>query len=142
MSWFDISGGAHEIASHLTPEAVLAFNEALNRHDLPSMLDCLTQDTIFENTSPAPDGSRYVGREAVPAFWQEFFDTSAGAHIEPQEVFACRDQWVMRWRDEWRGLDGTPGPVRGVDVYRLRGGLMPRSSPTSKAEAIPSRKCP
>jgi ketosteroid isomerase-like protein len=122
MSWFDITGGAHEIASHLTKEAVLAFNEALNRHDLPSMLDCLTQDTIFENTSPAPDGSRYVGREAVPAFWQEFFDTSAGAHIEPEEVFACRDRWVMRWRDEWRGLDGTPGPVRGVDVYRLRGG--------------------
>jgi len=27
-------------------EVVRAFNEALNRHDLPSMLDCLTQDTI------------------------------------------------------------------------------------------------
>jgi len=53
-------------------EVVRAFNEALNRHDLASMLDHLTEDTVFENTSPAPDGSRYVGREAVSAFWQEF----------------------------------------------------------------------
>jgi limonene-1,2-epoxide hydrolase len=102
-------------------EVVRAFNEALNRHDLASMLDHLTEDTIFENTSPAPDGSRYVGREAVSAFWREFFDTSTGSHIEPEEVFACRDRCVMRWRYEWRGLDGTPGYVRGIDVYRVRG---------------------
>jgi ketosteroid isomerase-like protein len=103
-------------------EIVLPFNEALNRHDLPSMLDCLTEDTIFENTSPAPDGSRHVGRDAVSTFWEEFFDRSADAHIEAEEVFASRDRCVMRWRYEWRGLDGTPGQVRGVDVYRLRAG--------------------
>jgi len=102
-------------------EVVRAFNEALNRHDLASMLDHLTEDTVFENPSPAPDGSRYVGREAVSAFWQEFFDTSTGAHIEPEEVFAYRDRCVMRWRYEWRGLDGTPGHVRGIDVYRVQG---------------------
>ena len=105
-------------------EVVRAFNEALNRHDLASMLDHLTEDTIFENTSPAPDGSRYVGRDAVSAFWQEFFNASTGAHIEAEEVFACRDRCVMRWRYEWRGLDGTSGHMRGIDVYRVRGALI------------------
>ena len=105
-------------------EVVRAFNEALNRHDLASMREWLTEDTVFENTSPAPDGSRYVGREAVSAFWQEFFDTSTEAHIEAEEVFACRDRCVMRWRYEWRGLDGTSGHIRGIDVYRVRGTLI------------------
>lgn len=103
-------------------EVVRSFNEALNRRDLASLRDCLTEDTIFENTFPAPDGSRYVGREAVSAFWQEFFDTSAAARIEPEEVFANRDRCVMRWRYEWRGLDGSSGHVRGIDVYRVHGG--------------------
>lgn len=103
-------------------EIVRTFNEALNRQDLRSMLDCLTEDTLFENTYPAPDGSRVVGREAVAAFWQQFFVDSPGAHIEAEEVFASRDRCVMRWRYEWRERDGTPGHVRGVDIYRLREG--------------------
>lgn len=31
---------------------------------------------------------------------------------------------MLRWRSSWTGDDGTPGPVRGVDVLRLRDGLV------------------
>src|SRR4030067_3801383 len=88
-------------------EVVRAFNEALNRHDLASMLDHLTEDTIFENTSPAPDGSRYVGRDAVSAYWQGFFKASTGAHIEAEEGFACRARGGMRGRYELGGIGST-----------------------------------
>ena len=36
---------------------VLEFNEAFNRHDVPGMMKLITEDCIFENTNPAPDGT-------------------------------------------------------------------------------------
>ena len=103
-------------------EVVRAFNQALNRRDLAGMLACLTGDTVFENTYPAPDGTRMVGRQRVGKFWEEFLAGSAAAHIEPEEVFAAGDRCVMRWRYEWRDPDGSRGYVRGVDLYRIKGG--------------------
>jgi hypothetical protein len=31
---------------------------------------------------------------------------------------------VLRWRFDWVETDGSPGHVRGVDVVRLRDGLV------------------
>lgn len=103
-------------------DVVRRFNAALNAGDLPAMLACLTEDTVFENTAPAPDGTRYVGLPEVRAFWQGFFDGSARAAIEPEELFACADRVVMRWRYSWESAGGDRGHIRGVDIYRLRGG--------------------
>ena len=33
----------------------------------------MTDDTVFEDTSPAPDGKRIEGKAAVVAFWREWF---------------------------------------------------------------------
>ena len=46
-------------------DTVMRFHEALNRRDLDALGDLITDDCIFEATSPAPDGTRHVGREAV-----------------------------------------------------------------------------
>lgn len=98
------------------------FNAALNARDLDALLACLTDDTVFENTEPAPDGTRYEGRAAVSAFWQAFFAGSSQSHIEAEELFASGERVVMRWRYAWVDASGVPGHIRGVDVYRLRGG--------------------
>ena len=42
------------------------FNEAFNRHDADGLAAFLTEDTVFEDTSPAPDGRRIEGKAAVP----------------------------------------------------------------------------
>ncbi len=105
-------------------QVVRAFNEALNHGDRPGMLACLSEDTVFENTHPAPDGERYVGRTAVAAFWDEFLRAAEQVHIEVEEIFALGDRCVMRWRYEWHGRDGGRGHVRGVDLYRVRDGLI------------------
>ena len=34
------------------------FNEAFNRHDADALAQWLSDDTLFEDTSPAPDGRR------------------------------------------------------------------------------------
>jgi len=103
---------------------VLAFNEAFNRHDVPGMMELMSEDCLFENTAPAPDGTVYRGKETVTQFWQEFFRKSPQAHIEIEEIFGMGFHCVMRWRYEWVDASGEKGHVRGVDIFKLRDGLI------------------
>jgi ketosteroid isomerase-like protein len=86
------------------------------------MLALLTADTVFENTYPPPDGQRYAGLAAARAFWEDFLRAAREPRIEIEELFALGDRCVMRWTYHWRDAEGRPGHVRGVDLYRLRGG--------------------
>jgi predicted SnoaL-like aldol condensation-catalyzing enzyme len=101
---------------------VIEFNEAFNRHDVPGMMALMTDDCIFENTDPAPDGSVYTGKQAVTRFWKEFFDQSPRAHIDVEEVFGVGLRCVLRWRYTWG--DGANEHVRGTDLYRMKDGLI------------------
>jgi predicted SnoaL-like aldol condensation-catalyzing enzyme len=101
---------------------VLVFNEAFNRHDIPGMMELMSEDCLFENTAPAPDGTVYRGKEAVTQFWQDFFRESPQAHIEIEEIFGMGYRCVMRWRYEWEDAAGEKGHVRGVDIFKLKEG--------------------
>jgi predicted SnoaL-like aldol condensation-catalyzing enzyme len=103
---------------------VLAFNEAFNRHDVAGMMALMSADCVFENTAPAPDGTVYQGKEAVTRFWQDFFRESPHAHIEIEEIFGLGMRCIMRWRYEWVDAAGEKGHVRGVDVFRLKEGMI------------------
>ena len=98
---------------------VLEFNEAFNRHDVDGMMKLTSEDTLFENTSPAPDGTVYSGKEAVAKFWRGFFRESPQAHIDIEEIFGLGVHVVMRWKYTW-----GDGHVRGVDVFKLKDGLI------------------
>lgn len=101
---------------------VLEFNEAFNRHDVAGMMELMSDDCVFENTFPAPDGAIYSGKEEVTQFWQEFFRESPHAHIEIEEIFGMGERCVMRWSYSWVDLGGGKGHVRGVDIFRVRRG--------------------
>lgn len=103
---------------------VLAFNEAFNRHDVAGMMELMSDDCVFENTTPAPDGTVYAGREAVTRFWQEFFRESPNARIKIEELFGLGNRCVMRWRYDWVDAEGNNGHVRGVDIFQIREGLI------------------
>jgi steroid delta-isomerase-like uncharacterized protein len=101
---------------------VLRFNDAFNTHDVAAMMALTTPDTVFENTSPAPDGTRYAGQEAVRAFWTDFFRASPSARIDIEEITGLGEHCVMRWTYTWRDGAGQRGHVRGVDVFQMRDG--------------------
>jgi len=82
----------------------------------------MTPDCVFEATSPAPDGTRVVGGEAVRAQWQQLFDQTDDARFETEESVVLGDRAIVRWRFSWNEPDGRRGHVRGVDVLRLRDG--------------------
>ncbi len=104
-----------------TLATVAAFNEAFNRHDVEAVMGLMTEDVVFENTRPVPDGERHEGQAAVRAFWEAFFRRSPQARFDAEETFAAGDRCVVRWVYRWV-RDGVPGHVRGVDVFRVRDG--------------------
>ena len=105
-------------------EIVRRFNDALNSADVNEMMALTTEDTVFENTSPVPDGERFSGKAQVRAFWEDFFRSSSSARIETEEIFAQGDRCVMLWTYRWTDNDGATGHIRGVDVYRIKDNLI------------------
>jgi ketosteroid isomerase-like protein len=104
-----------------TLETVERFNAAFNRHDVDAVMRYMTPDCVFENTRPAPDGTRLVGQAAVRSFWEEFFARSSQARFDTEDLFAAGDRCVVRWVYHWV-REGKAGHVRGVDVFRVRDG--------------------
>jgi ketosteroid isomerase-like protein len=106
-----------------TLAAVTAFNAAFGRHDVDGIMARMTADCVFENTLPPPDGARHVGQDAVRAFWTEFFAANPSARFETEETIVSGDRAIQLWVFRWDGREG-PGHVRGVDVFRVRDGLV------------------
>ncbi|HEY7035429.1 MAG TPA: nuclear transport factor 2 family protein [Thermomicrobiales bacterium] len=105
-----------------TLATVHAFNDALNRHDVDAVMALMTDDCVFENTWPTPDGERYEGQAAVRAFWERLIAESPAAHFDLEEIFAVDDRATQRWRYTWVDSAGAAGHIRGVDVFRVRDG--------------------
>ncbi len=76
-------------------ELVARFNDALNSRDADAMMRLMTEDCVFENTFPAPDGTRHAGQKSVHAFWEDFFRSLSEPHIESEEIFALDNRCVM-----------------------------------------------
>lgn len=106
-----------ETATSRTLTTIERFNEAFNRHDVDAVMALMTNDVVFENTSPAPDGERHSGHAAVQAFWERFFQDSPRAHFEAEEIVVTGDRCTVRWRYSWGG-----GHIRGIDLFRVRDG--------------------
>ena len=108
------TGGAEALA------VVGRFNQAFARGDVDGVMALMTEDCVFENTYPPPDGERHVGQADVRAFWTRFFAETPSARWETEEMFAAADRVVARWKFSWGGAE--PGHIRGVDVMRVRDG--------------------
>jgi ketosteroid isomerase-like protein len=82
-----------------------------------------TEDTVLETTLPRPAGQRLEGQAAVRRYWERFFAATPAARFETEEILATGHRCVVRWRFRW-GEDrpDAPGHVRGIDVFRVRGG--------------------
>jgi uncharacterized protein (TIGR03086 family) len=101
--------------------ALARFNAAFGSGDVDAALALVTDDVVFESTSPAPEGERHEGRDAVRAVWSAVMDTP-GMSFTEEESFVSGDRAIVRWRYGWGGAQ--PGHVRGVDVIRFRDGLV------------------
>ena len=100
-----------------TLETITRFNEAFNPHDVDGVMALMTDDVVFENTSPFPDGERFTGQDDVRTFWTSFFANSPQAHSVAEDIFAAGCRATVRWNYSW-----GDGHVRGVDIFTVRDG--------------------
>jgi len=104
-----------------TRAAINRFHEAFNRHDANALAETLTEDTLFEDTSPVPDGRRIEGKAAVVDFWRGWFAHNADARFETEQMIIGGNHATVLWT--YRKMrDGQPWHLRGVDVFTVRNG--------------------
>jgi ketosteroid isomerase-like protein len=101
-----------------TWDAVRRFQVAFDAQDVDAVMAAMTDDCVFEDTSP-PDGGRHEGQDAVRAAWTALFTASPDGVFHTEEMFEAGDRVVVRWRYDF----GT-GHVRGVDLFTVRDGLV------------------
>jgi ketosteroid isomerase-like protein len=97
------------------------FNEAFDRHDADALAGLLTEDTVFEDTSPAPDGRRVEGKQAVVEFWRVWFEKNTDARFEAEEIIVSGNRATVLWIYH-KMRNGQPWHLRGVDVFSVKDG--------------------
>jgi ketosteroid isomerase-like protein len=113
--------GSSQSREQDTQAVVERFNEAFNRHDVDAVAALLTDDTVFEDTSPTPDGRRIKGKKAVVEFWRDWFARNADAHFDAEEIIVSGNRATVLW--VYRKVrSGQPWHLRGVDVFTVRDG--------------------
>jgi ketosteroid isomerase-like protein len=105
----------------VTRTAIDNFNDAFNRHDADALAAFLTDDTVFEDTSPAPDGRRVEGKATVIEFWRTWFARNSDARFEAEEVIIAGNRAVVPWVYH-KIRNGQPWHLRGVDIFTVRDG--------------------
>ena len=115
-SQIEIQGAVDGVANE-TKDVIRRFHEAFDRHDPEGMEDLVADECILENTNPAPNGSRHVGKAACLAIWQGL---ARSPGTEREEVFVVGNRAVIRWRYRWGKADGQS--IRGINLMRVHGG--------------------
>ena len=76
------------------------FNDVFQRHDPSGLAALVAEHCVIENTVPAPDGARYVGRDACVGLWSGIA-TAPGTRFDLEETFVAGDRATIRWRYWW-----------------------------------------
>jgi ketosteroid isomerase-like protein len=93
-------------------ETVAAFNDATNGHAVDDMWTLVSDDVVFEGTTP-PDGVRIEGDEAaLRELWEAIFRDSPNAVVETEETTVCGDRCTALLRYTFDGQRPDAGYVR------------------------------
>ena len=102
-------------------QIVAAFTDATNRHDVDEMLALVSEDVVFEGTTP-PDGVRIEGdKGSLRALWEGIFRDSPRAVVQIEELIVCADRCTALMRYVFDAEHPDQGHVRAVDVIRVEG---------------------
>ena len=107
--------------SEKTAEVMRRFNDAFLEHDPTALSELIAEDCVIEETVPAPNGGRRVGREACLELWQRIA-ADGNAWFDLEHVLIAGDHATIRWRYRWG--DEESNSLRGVNLMRVRDGLI------------------
>ena len=98
------------------------FEVAFQRQDLEAVSKCLSP--AFEWRPPT--GERFLGKEAALAEMERRFRLPAGPEFSKSRFRFHGHTVIQTYRVKYTGSDGIRRKTRGLDVYRILGGLIAR----------------
>ena len=116
-----------------TSEIMRRFNQAFLDHEPATLKDLIAPDCVMESIQPAPNGTRYEGRDACLAFW-EALATNPGTYFDVEDTIAMGDRAIIRWRFNF----GNGESVRGVNLMHVRDGRIVEALGYSKLPGQPA----
>ena len=97
------------------------------RHDVDGILDCFTEDGIFDITQgPDPWGERFQGKPAIRKALEALFAGIPDVQFVDGTSWVAGDRGVSEWTCVGTTAKGRPVRVRGCDLFELRDGLVAR----------------
>jgi ketosteroid isomerase-like protein len=115
----DLGQASQSSSSQSTSEVIRRFNEAFQQHDPAALPELIAADCVIENSNPAPNGSRHVGREACLTLWRRIA-TMPGTRFDLEDVVVTGERATIRWRLRWG--ESESDSVRGVNLMHVRDG--------------------
>ncbi|HEY1385594.1 MAG TPA: nuclear transport factor 2 family protein [Dongiaceae bacterium] len=100
-----------------TREVLRRYHDAFRNHAPEALVDLVAEVCVIENISPAPHGSRYVGKAACLEVWQPIAATR-DKRFEHEEIFVAGDRIVTRWHLSWGNEESQS--LRGLNLMRVR----------------------
>ncbi len=98
-----------DAATVATTAVTRRFHDAFDRHDAEAFVALVADDCVIENSGPAPEGSRHLGKAACLAVWQGLA-VAEGTWFTREEVWVVGERVVVRWRYHW-GEGAEPRPT-------------------------------
>lgn len=109
------------VGDYITRRTVENFNSAFNQHDVDAVMNLMTENCVFENTNPPPDGKRIEGSVIVREYWEKFFAANPDAYFEAEEMIVAGNRCIVRWVYH-KTREGKRWHLRGVDIFTVENG--------------------
>jgi predicted SnoaL-like aldol condensation-catalyzing enzyme len=102
----------------------LAYQKAFNHQDTAAMTALMSEECTYDCPSPAPTGTVYTGKEAIQAFWQDFFHSAPQATLKIEDLIGIGERCIMRWQFSPQDSDAREARQRGMDLFRVADGVI------------------
>lgn len=101
--------------------------DAFNRHDVDAVMRYFAADAVFDAVAGSEVyGTRFEGVSAIGAAFENVWNTMADAYWAHRDHLVVGDRAVSEWLFSATKPDGSRIEAEGVDLFRLRDGLIVR----------------
>ncbi|QFQ88413.1 DUF4440 domain-containing protein [Paracoccus kondratievae] len=126
----------------LTADDLKATFDAFNRHDIDGVMTHFAPDCVFYTVGGEYEyGNRIEGKAAIASAFQAVWTTMPDVQWADHTHFLSGDgtRGVSQWTFRATNPDGTRIEVQGVDLFRIRDGLIVEKQALRKQRpAIPA----
>src|SRR5690606_21874525 len=129
-------------AMEITVDDLQRFAEAWNRHDVEALMGFMTEDCVFEaSAGPEVCGTRFVGRDAVRAAFEDVWKVYPDAHWQSPRHLVCGESGMLVWTDTGPRVEGRKIEVIVFVLFTLRDGrIAVKKSYRKNRPAVPWRQ--